>query len=164
MASSTVYFRGCCAKGTMVKNSTCTCSTMQAKYLKENVIAKSVVLFCLHPIASKHSAFSLTKVSVSEVPTILREFVWKEATFEATIWNCTYGSRAILCDIIGHYRNVRGLGKSMVVFRLFEKLWYSHERSTIFYSLYHELKYLVALQISPKIESLYGLGRQAKKL
>ena len=33
---------------------------------------------------------------------------------------------------IGHYRNVRGLGKSMVVFRLFEKLRYSNERSTIF--------------------------------
>ena len=64
---------------------------------------------------------------------------------------------------IGHYRNVRGLRKSMVVFRLFEKLRYSNERSTMFYSLYHEYKYLeeengkmVALQISPKIESLYG--------
>ena len=33
---------------------------------------------------------------------------------------------------IRHYRNVRGLGKSMVVFRLFEKLRYSNERSTIF--------------------------------
>ena len=38
------------------------------------------------------------------------------------------------CNVcsIGHYRNVRGLGKSMVVFRLFEKLRYSNERSTIF--------------------------------
>ena len=35
------------------------------------------------------------------------------------------------CLLIGHYRNVRGLGKSMV-FRLFEKLRYSNERSTIF--------------------------------
>ena len=34
--------------------------------------------------------------------------------------------------IIGHYRNARGLGKIMVVFRLFEKLRYSNERSTIF--------------------------------
>ena len=33
---------------------------------------------------------------------------------------------------IGHYRNVRGLGKSMAVFRLFEKLRYSNERSTLF--------------------------------
>ena len=33
---------------------------------------------------------------------------------------------------IGHYRNVRGLGKSMVVLRLSEKLRYSNERSTIF--------------------------------
>ena len=59
----------------------------------------------------------------------------------------------------------------MVVFRLFEKLRYSNERLTIFQSLYHEQKYLeeengkmVALQISPKIESLCGLGKQAKKL
>ena len=33
---------------------------------------------------------------------------------------------------IGHYRNVRGLGKSMAVLRLFEKLRYSNERSTLF--------------------------------
>ena len=39
---------------------------------------------------------------------------------------------------IGHCRNVRGLGKSMVVFRLFEKLRSSNERSTKFGSLYHE--------------------------
>ena len=38
------------------------------------------------------------------------------------------------CLIIakGHYRNVRGLGKSTIVFRLFEKLRYSNERYTIF--------------------------------
>ena len=59
----------------------------------------------------------------------------------------------------------------MVVFRLLEKLRCSNERSTKFESLFHEQKYLeeengkmVALQMSPKIESLYGLGRQAKKL
>ena len=59
----------------------------------------------------------------------------------------------------------------MVVFRLFEKLRYSNERSTKFESLFQEYKYLeektgemVALQISPKIESLYGLARQATKL
>ena len=39
----------------------------------------------------------------------------------------------VICRIlIGHYRNVRGLGKSMTVFRLFEKLRYSNKRSTIF--------------------------------
>ena len=72
---------------------------------------------------------------------------------------------------IGNCRNVRGLGKSMVIFRLFGKLRYSNERSTKFESLYQEYKYLeegngkmVALQISPKIESLYGVGRQATKL
>ena len=38
----------------------------------------------------------------------------------------------VTMERIGHFRNVRGLGKSMVVFRLFEKLKYSNERSTIF--------------------------------
>ena len=59
--------------------------------------------------------------------------------------------------IIGHCRNVRGLGKSIVVFRLFEKLRCSNERSTKFGSLNHEQKYLdeengkmVALQCYPK--------------
>ena len=66
---------------------------------------------------------------------------------------------------------MRGLGKSIVFFCLFKKLICSNERSTRFESLYHGQKYLeeengkmVALQISPKIESLYGLGRQATKL
>ena len=59
----------------------------------------------------------------------------------------------------------------MVVFCLFEKLTCSNERSTKFESPYHGQKYLeeengkmVALQIAPKIERLYGLGRQATKL
>ena len=59
----------------------------------------------------------------------------------------------------------------MVIFRLFEKLRYSNERSTKFESLSQECKCseeengkMVALQISPKIESLHGLGRQATKL
>ena len=34
--------------------------------------------------------------------------------------------------LIGNCRNVRRLGKSKVVFRLFEKLRYSNERSTKF--------------------------------
>ena len=71
----------------------------------------------------------------------------------------------------GHCRNVRELGKSKVVFCLFEKLRYSNKRCRIkSESLNHEWKYLekengkmVALQISPKVESLYGLGRQATK-
>ena len=59
----------------------------------------------------------------------------------------------------------------MVVFRLFEKLRYSNERTTKFKSLNQEKRCLeeengklIALQMSPKIESLYGLGRQATKL
>ena len=66
---------------------------------------------------------------------------------------------------------MRGLGKSIVVFRFSEKIRYSNERSTKFESLYQEKKYLeegngkmVALQISPRIESFYDLGRKATKL
>ena len=40
--------------------------------------------------------------------------------------------------VIGRCRNVRGLGKSMVVFHLFEKLRYSNERTTKFESLNQE--------------------------
>ena len=60
-------------------------------------------------------------------------------------------------------------GKKYGCFRLFEKLRYSNERQTKFERLDQEYMYLeengkiVALQISPKIESLYGLGRQATK-
>ena len=50
----------------------------------------------------------------------------------------------------------------MVVFRLFEKLRYSNERSSKFESLHQEQKYLeeengkmIALQMSPKIKSLH---------
>jgi len=77
-----------------------------------------------------------------------------------------YDQSRIFC--IAHCKNVGGLGKSIVVFNLFEKLRYSKKRSTKFESLKQEWKYLeedngkiIALQISPKIESLYGLGRQA---
>ena len=59
----------------------------------------------------------------------------------------------------------------MVAFRMFEKLRYLNERSTKFESLKQEQEYLeeengkmIALQITPKVESLYGLGREATKL
>ena len=44
--------------------------------------------------------------------------------------------------IATNYRNVRGLGNSLVVFKLFEKLAYSNERLTKFESLHQEKKYL----------------------
>ena len=63
------------------------------------------------------------------------------------------------------------MGKSIFVFLLFEKLRYSNERSTKFDSLSLKKKYLNeengnmgAVQISPQIESVYGLGRQVTKL
>ena len=43
-----------------------------------------------------------------------------------------------VANVIGHGRNVRGVRKSVVVFRLFEKLRGSKERSTKFESLYHQ--------------------------
>ena len=59
----------------------------------------------------------------------------------------------------------------MVVFRLFETLRYSNERSTKFESLNQEEKFLEkengkygSSSNSPKIESLFELGRQATKL
>lgn len=62
-------------------------------------------------------------------------------------------------------------GKENSCFPSVGKLRYSNERSTILDGPYLEKKYLdeengkmAAFQISPKIESLYGLGRQATKL
>ena len=57
--------------------------------------------------------------------------------YEKSDWSRAFNQFTIACELdminaIGHFRNVRGLGKSMVVFRLFEKLKYSNERSTIF--------------------------------
>ena len=63
----------------------------------------------------------------------------------------------MLALLTGNCRNARGLGKSIVVFRLFEKLRYSNERSTTFESLCQEQQYfeekngkMVALQLTPK--------------
>ena len=55
---------------------------------------------------------------------------------------------------MGSCRNVRGMGKSTFVFRLYlEKKYLNEENGN-----------MVAVQISPKIESVYGLGRQVTKL
>ena len=90
---------------------------------------------------------------------------------ERLVWACKNVKSRNFATRLDNCRNVRGLGKRMVVFRLFEKLRYSNERSTILDSPYLEKRCLdeesgkiVALQVSPKIESFYGLGRQATKL
>ena len=53
-----------------------------------------------------------------------------------------YPGDSMICYVysysVRHFRNVRGLGKSMLVFPLFEKLRYSNERSTKFESLDQE--------------------------
>ena len=91
------------------------------------------------------------------------------AVLQSIIPTPSEGSELSFC--IAHCRNARGLGKNVVVFRLFKKLRYSDERSTKFESPKQDNKYLeeendkmIAFQISLNIESLYGLGRQAKKL
>jgi len=50
----------------------------------EKVTPKSL-LFWSSPIASKHSAFPLTKVSASQMAIIQKKFVSKEAILEAAI-------------------------------------------------------------------------------
>ena len=58
---------------------------------------------------------------------------WKIESIWALCSNCLWLPLNFMrVTFIGHYRNVRGLEKSMVVFRLFEKLRYANERSTIF--------------------------------
>ena len=52
--------------------------------LKEKVTPKSL-LFLSSLIARKHSFFSITEVSASEVPVILKKFVSKEATSLAAV-------------------------------------------------------------------------------
>ena len=60
-------------------------------------------------------------------------FSFNRMQINAAIMSRYFCDGANSCKLlIGHYRNVRGLGKGMVVFRLFEKLRYSNERSTIF--------------------------------
>ena len=53
--------------------------------MSKEVTPKSLLLKCLRLKASKQSVFSLTKVSASDVPAILKKYVLKEVTFEAAI-------------------------------------------------------------------------------
>ena len=66
---------------------------------------------------------------------------------------------------------MRGLGKSMVVFCLFEKLRYSNEKSTKFESALPRIEVFGGRKWQngsssniTQIKSLYGLDRQATKL
>ena len=73
------------------------------------------------------------------IPLLIRQLNDAEENLNPTIFDVPPSFSAI-CSMreIGNCRNVRGLRKSMVVFRLFEKLRYSNERSTKFESLNHE--------------------------
>ena len=53
-------------------------------YLKEKATPKSLLVLLILLIALQHSACPLTEVSASEAPTILKKFVSKEETLEAT--------------------------------------------------------------------------------
>ena len=146
--------------------------------LRRNAIQKLIHFLCSYPAGTRvDDAKAL--IAASGLRIIACDDLEEAAEMVRVPIFCDHGySRKLLHKgkkkmkiVIGHCRNVRGLGKSMVVFCLFEKLRYSNGRSNKFESLYHEQKYsekengkMVSLQISPKIESLYGLGRQATKL
>ena len=58
------------------------------------------------------------------------------------VWSCSLSAKRasdVNLDFAG--KNVRGLGERVVVFRFFEKLRYSNERSTKFEGIYQEYKY-----------------------
>ena len=55
--------------------------------LKGKVTPRSLP-FLSSPIASKHLAFPLTKVSASEVPSILKKFVLKDQLQRPPFRNC----------------------------------------------------------------------------
>ena len=61
---------------------------MSGCFLKGEVHSKKLVILSL-PIASKHSAFSLTDVSAAKVPANLKTCVSKKATSDAAILDCT---------------------------------------------------------------------------
>lgn len=58
---------------------------MLCKYVKGEGHPKKPTFKMSSPKASKQSVFSLTKVSASDVPAILKKYVSKEVTFEAAI-------------------------------------------------------------------------------
>ena len=110
----------------------------------------------------------LEKVTQSDISSNFVGLLWFAVTYMKVYFDSicssrkTYAAAVLTTQSIRNCRNVRGLGKSMVVFRLFERLRYLDERSTKFESLYHEEKYLeeengkmVALQISPKIKFVW---------
>ena len=67
-------------------------------------------------------------------------FVCETTLFENIVSLRLLYSRVSCVQAIANCRNMRGLGKSMVVFRSFEKLHvrYPNERSTKFESIYQE--------------------------
>jgi len=65
------------------------------------------------PLANRHSAFSLTEVSAAKAPAILKKFVLKEVTLEASILNSTwqpgrvYECYSIRLEIGGKEKNLQ---------------------------------------------------------
>jgi len=59
------------------------------------------------PIASKHSAFPLTKVSAAEMPAILKKFVSKEATLEAAVFKLSWQSGRVYVTSFHRTQNWR---------------------------------------------------------
>ena len=57
---------------------------------------------------------------------------------EILTWSAVEARNVVCFVFIAQCKNVRGLGKRMVVFFLFEKVRYSNERSTKFESIKQE--------------------------
>ena len=72
---------------------------MIASDLKEKVTPISSPFLFL-PIASRHSALPLTKVSASEVPAILKKFILKETTLGTAILKVYLEVRLCLCGVV----------------------------------------------------------------
>jgi len=63
--------------------------------------------FLPSPIARKHSAFPLTKVSASEVSTILKKFVSREAISEAAVLKLSWQPGSVYVTSLRPTRNWR---------------------------------------------------------
>ena len=110
------------------------CSFSSNQFLRsgtDNVTVHAQVcgLFCVFFMIMYQSNRSF---NIPPPPGIPRAFDVFSCPGGGNLINLIFPGVGIWSLLIGHYRNVRGLGKSMVVFRLFEKLRYSNERSTIF--------------------------------
>ena len=87
------------------KSTTCGNVKMIASDLKEKVTPISLPFLFL-PMASKHSALPLTKVSASEVPAILKKFILKGTTLGTAILKVYLEVRLCVCGVVPSHLNL----------------------------------------------------------